>query len=198
VGRRIPFTLGFPFDDQFEHDYYLPPVNEKTPREYRLRRYDTPTFEETLQHIIEVVARYVGRSMRAVPVTFINDVIRFLICEHRRLFILSPREQRLAVAVAGARMLNISDQAISAATLSGNVDDRNKPDIPGVWLMPTSDIIAFDGAGLSFKHYPLIEELLMSNRNISNPFPYISSFLYFYGIGSNVAGRLFSRLQTVV
>jgi hypothetical protein len=46
-----------------------------------------------------------------------------------------------------------------------------------------------EGAGLSFDCYPLIERLLVSNRNISNPFPYISSFLYFYGIGNNVAGE---------
>jgi hypothetical protein len=46
-----------------------------------------------------------------------------------------------------------------------------------------------DGAGLSFDCYPLIERLLVSNRNICNPFPYISSFLYFHGIGNKVAGE---------
>jgi hypothetical protein len=131
-GDGFFFTLGFTFDDQFEQDYFLSPINEKTPRGYKLSRHSAPTFEETLVHIVEIVAHYVGRSMRAVSVTFIDDVIRFLICEHHAFFTLSPREQRYAVTVADARMLSVSKQAISAVALSGNIDGRNKPPVTGV------------------------------------------------------------------
>jgi hypothetical protein len=130
--RGLLFTLGFKFDEQFEQEYSLPPVDEKTPSGYRLTRSDTPTVTETIRHIIEVVARYVGRSVRTVLVTFVDSVIRYLICGHKAFFILPPERQRYHVAVAGARMFNISNEPISAISLTGDVKDRTKPDVAGV------------------------------------------------------------------
>jgi hypothetical protein len=137
---------------------------------------------------VEAVARYVGRSARAVAITFIDGIICFLICGDRGFFTLSPKEQRCRFTAAGARMFSVSYKLVRATSLTGDADDRDKPNVQGVWLTPTSDIVAFDGAGLGFQHYPLIERVIMASICLTAPFPYVSRFLYFYLTGNDLAG----------
>jgi len=66
----------------------------------------------------EVIARYVGRSILATPLEFIDHVINNLVCFNRAALCMERPAQRDNVLRAGARIFQVVAGEISAAKFS--------------------------------------------------------------------------------
>jgi energy-converting hydrogenase Eha subunit F len=58
----------------------MPDAKKKTPPEYRIIPGSMPSVLESYTQIVELIARYVGRSVLATPLEFIDEVVDSMIC----------------------------------------------------------------------------------------------------------------------
>jgi len=83
-----------------------------------------PSVLESYTQIVELIARYVGRSVLAMPLEFIDKAVDSMICCDR-----GPEQRacrpRDGVARAGARLFEISSDRISMAKFTGNPEHAN-------------------------------------------------------------------------
>jgi hypothetical protein len=182
----------FKFDQQFEESYEMPGINEKKPSTFKLSASSMPSIDRSYLMAAEVIARYVGRSILAMPLEFIDHVTNSLVCFNRAALCMERPVQRDNVLRAGARMFQVMTGEISTAEFSGRQEDTMRR-ISGVWLKSTNDIVALDCAALGFEHFEMIERLIIGSFCMTTPLRYVGSLLYFHGIGGS-AGPIFERV----